>query len=137
MYLSDPLQWIALAWAIVNPAFKSRLFREVGPNAFDGLSRDVFDQLETLDSEYQQRRLRALLDLGADGKLSDVVLRYLEGVAADKWAFRFHRRGHGHARFLHAIIKEATAQLAALARNDGERIAISEPPSEFEQGEGI
>src|SRR5258708_644535 len=83
--LLDPLQWLALAYAIADGRFAARLHKEVGPRAFpeDSLKRELYD-LACVQA--RQKFLEALgLTRHVGEKMSDTILRVLKVEAEMQW----------------------------------------------------
>ncbi len=130
--LLDGLQWMALAYAIADERFATRLHDEVGPRAFpdDSLKGHLFDLTalhlaEVKDGTAYTAREKFLEALGVkrrDGeKMSDTILRVLRIEAEIEWKLIADEGAHRSfvkAQKLVRIIHRATAQLLEMARAD-------------------
>jgi hypothetical protein len=125
-------EWIALGLALANDKFAEQLYLHVGPNAFEGPAWMVYDWIQA----NEKHKARDYLGLEG-GKLSGALLRVLARQAEVAWGLRAAKPNHGRARRLDMEIRRALKNLLALARHDGERFKLVEPPEEFDGGEGI
>lgn len=136
--MTEAVQWIALGLAMVNDKFADILSTRVGPNGFqDGAVGLVYDQLQCklAGHEGAEQAIREILGLKTKGKLSSALVKFLADEAVCQWESRTHRmsRAKQLARTLNGAIRE----LAAMARNDGEKVRVVKPPTDYECGEGI
>lgn len=127
----DAVQWIALGLAMSNGEFAIRLCREVGPNAFDGFARIIYDQIE----QGPGPRTRDLLGIDTDGKLSGAILKFLASEAGRAWNVRNGQIGK--AADAVETIKRSLATLLGMARHDKEKVEFAAIPDEFVGGDGI
>ena len=117
----EPVQWVALTMAMVSKEFSERLCREVGFRAFEGagLTHDVFDQLENFDCDAWGLGRQRIMDLlgvkwSPGHKLSNAILSVLKEEAR----IGYSARQAGRARKLSLVIRNATAELMRMARQD-------------------